>query len=85
MRVLEGPAPSGYVLTGGGEAKVDAAAPHRMLAKAPFVTEAATVFQHPPPAMFFSHFCVYWAIVCSEFAEREDAVQICEVCTGVCS
>jgi hypothetical protein len=56
------------------------ALPHRMLTPPSFLrSENRDVGLKAIPEIYASHFCVLWAILCREFAEREDAVQLCKV------
>ena len=72
----------------GAPGGADTALPHFMLRSARFAADATVASNRmtdiimsgcPMPALFASHFCVLWAVLCGEFAEREDAVQLCKV------
>ena len=72
----------------GASGGADTALPHFMLRSARFAADVSAAPDRmtdiimngcPMPALFSSHFCVLWAVLCAEFAEREDAVQLCKV------
>ena len=67
------------VLTGHGLVDSGAAKPHCMLLKPDWIQEEPRVFQYPVPALYLSHFCVFWAILDASFAEDDDARTLCEV------